>query len=384
MRRKLTLAIGSLAVFCILGSAALAQEPSAPYQIETIAEGLEYPWSIAFLPSGDMLVTERPGRLRMLSSDGVLSPAFGGVPEVYAEAQAGLFDVVLHPDFETTGWIYLAYAHGIRAANATRLVRARIDGTSLTDLEVLFTVSPTKATAAHYGGRILFLEDGTLVLTLGDGFDYRERAQHLSDHLGTFVRLNDDGSVPDDNPFVGVEGALPEIWTYGNRSPQGLVRDPITGVIYSHEHGPQGGDEINVMVPGANYGWPVVTYGLDYSGQIVTPYTEYPGMVDPLTYWVPSIAPTGLAIYRGQMFPEWDGDLFVGALIAGDAPPSDSGPVGGHVRRMDMEDGQIVGEEILFAEIDARIRDVRVAPDGSLYILTDEEDGRVLRIVRAP
>ncbi len=383
MLKILNFLLGMIAVLCAVSLPAAAQTPSAPYQIETIAAGLEYPWSIAFLPGGDMLVTERPGRLRVLGADGVLSPPLNGVPEIYVMAQAGLFDVVLHPEFETNGWIYLSYVFGSDDANATRLVRARISGNALVDLEILFTATPLKATAVHYGGRIIFLEDGTLLLTLGDGFDYRERAQHLSDHLGTFVRLNDDGSVPDDNPFVGVEGALPEIWTYGHRSPQGLVRDTVTGRIYSTEHGPQGGDELNLIEPGTNYGWPVATYGLDYTGQIVTPYTEYPGMADPLLFWVPSIAPSGLAIYHGDMFPEWEGDLFAGALIAGDAPPTDEGPVGGHVRRIDMEDGRVVGDEVLFAEIGSRVRDVRLAPDGSLFILTDEEDGMVLRISRA-
>jgi len=368
-----------------------AQESDVPYEIEVIAEGLVYPWSLAFLPDGDMLLTERPGRMRLLSSAGELSAPLEGVPEVYfvPRSQAGLFDVALHPDFAENSIIYFAYSSGEDDANMLQLARARLMPSTLDDVEVIFTTWPTRATAAHNGGRILFLPDGTLLLSVGDGFNYREQAQDLTSHLGSFVRLNDDGTVPPDNPFLGVEGAQPEIWSYGHRNPQGLARDSVTGTIYSTEHGPQGGDEANVLEVGNNYGWPIVTTGLDYTSQLVTPFTDYPGMAGPIHDWVPSIAPSGLAVYRGEMFPEWDGDLLAGALIAGDAPDG----VTGHVRRLDLEDGVVVGEEILFEEIHERIRDARVASDGSIWILTDAKNqsplssetfySQVLRITRA-
>ncbi len=388
MRKLAMILVGALA---FLGLPAWAQDQSPPYEIEVVAEGLVYPWSLAFLPGGDALLTERPGQLRILSADGSLSEPLAGVPEVFfvPKAQSGLFDVVLHPEFATNRLIYLAYAWGDAEANATRLIRARLGEGAIEDVEVLFTSAPVRSTAAHYGGRVIFLLDGTLVLTLGDGFNYREQAQNLSNHLGAFVRLNDDGTVPADNPFVGQDGAQPEIWTYGHRNAQGLAADPLTGAVYASEHGPRGGDEINLMQVGANYGWPFATDGLDYTGQRVTPFTDYPGTEGPLHIWTPSIAPSGLAVYRGQMFPEWEGDLLAGALIAGDAPEG----VTGHVRRVDLEGGAAVGEDILFAEIGERIRDVRVAPDGSIWILTDAKDqapfssetlySQVLRITRS-
>jgi len=369
-----------------------AQSEDAPYQIEVVAEGLVYPWSLAFLPGGEMLVTERPGRVRRLSAAGELSEPLSGVPEVLfvSKSQAGLFDIVPHPNFAENGFVYFAYSYGPQEENALRLSRARLANDALENVEVLFTAEPTRTTGAHFGGRILFLPDDTLLLTVGDGFDYREQAQVLENHIGTFVRLNDDGSIPADNPFIEVEGARPEIWSYGHRNPQGLTRDPVSGAIYSTEHGPQGGDELNLIRAGENYGWPVATHGLDYSNQLVTPFTTYEGMVDPLLSWVPSIAPSGLAVYRGAMFPEWDGDLLAGALIPGDAPEG----VTGHVRRIELEDGEVVDEEILFAEISERVREVRIADDGSIWILTDAKarsiltpptlTSQVLRISRRP
>lgn len=351
---------------------AAAQEAAGPaYEIVPVAEGLDHPWSLTFMPDGSMLIVELSGQIRVLR-DGVLAAEpVTGVPEVYFESQGGLFDVVLDPKFEENSLVYISYAHGSRRSNGTRVARARFDGETLTDLAVIFDAVPAKDTPVHYGGRIVFLPDETMLLTIGDGFDYREDAQKLDNHLGKIVRIGRDGRALSDNPFVGREGALPEIWTYGHRNQQGLIYDAASGRVYAHEHGAQGGDEINIIEPGKNYGWPVITRGIDYSGARISPFTEYEGMEQPIVDWTPSIAPAGMTIYRGAQFPEWQGDIFAGALA------------GKHVRRVMMENGEPAGEEVLFAELGERIRDVRAGPDGYLYVVTDGEDGRVLRVIPA-
>ncbi|MFU8896106.1 MAG: PQQ-dependent sugar dehydrogenase [Gammaproteobacteria bacterium] len=338
------------------------------YRIETVAENLVHPWSIAFLPDGRQLVTERAGRLRLIS-DGELQPEpVRGVPDVFVQSQAGLFEVMLDPDYAANGWLYLSFAHGSASANGTRVVRARLKGHELHDLQVLFTVDPPRNTPVHYGGRMAFLADDTLVIGLGDGFNFREDAQRLDSHTGTIVRINRDGSVPADNPFVGRDDALPEIYSYGHRNVQGLVFDADNDILWAHEHGPRGGDEVNLVQPGQNYGWPVATFGVDYSGARITPYTSRPGMEDPRVDWTPSIAPSGMTIYRGEQFPQWQGDLFVTALVARE------------VRRVMLDGERVTGQQALFGEIGERLRDVKTAPDGSLYVLTDSPQGRVLRI----
>lgn len=372
----------AFATLALAGPALAADAPSAAYTITPVAGGLDHPWSIAFLPGGDMLVTERPGRLRIIRDGKLLPDPVPGVPDVYVKSQAGLFDVVLHPDFANNQTIYLTYASGTTGANATTVARARLEGDALLDVKVIFKAAPSKDTAVHFGGRMVFLADGTFLLTLGDGFDYREEAQNLMSDLGKIVRLNDDGSIPQDNPFASRTDARPEIWTYGHRNVQAIVRDALTGRVYAHEHGPKGGDELNLIEPGKNYGWPVITYGLDYSGARISPYTEREGMEQPLVYWVPSIAPSGMTLYTGGKFPRWQGDLFVAALA------------GKQVRRVDLDDGRVAGEETLFAELDARIRDVREGPDGALYLLTEsnkvmgyfdgDEPGAVLRVDPMP
>jgi aldose sugar dehydrogenase len=360
----LSVAIGALLAVGVPAQA----EPSIDYTLETLAEGLAFPWNVAFLPDGTVLVTELDGQLRAIRN-GELDPTpITGVPEVYRRSQGGLFDVVPHPDYESNSLLYLSYAHGTPDANVTRVARATFDGSSLGPLEVVYETSVTKDTPVHYGGRIAFAPDGKLFLTIGDGFNYREEAQNLSNSLGSIVRLNDDGSVPADNPFVGQDDVRPEIFSYGHRSPQGLIITDA-GTVYMNEHGPQGGDEINLIEAGKNYGWPIATYGLDYSGARISPYTEMAGTEQPLKYWVPSIAPASLELYTGSLFAPWQGDFLVSGLVPGD------------VRRIDMEEGAVVGEEILFAEIESRIRDIRMAPDGSLYILTDGEEGTVVRAV---
>lgn len=338
------------------------------YRLVTLAEGLAHPWCIAFLDDGTMLVTERDGNLRVLMDDGLEAEPVAGVPPTYVRSQGGLFDVAPHPGFAENRLLYLTYAHGTPDANATRLARARFDGKRLTDVTPIFTVTPMKDTPVHYGGRMLFLPDGTLLLTTGDGFVYREAAQRLDNLLGKVVRLNDDGSVPSDNPFVGDDDAMDAIFSYGHRNPQGLAFDAGSDAIYLHEHGAQGGDELNVLEPGANYGWPVATHGLDYTGALITPFKEYPGTVQPLIHWTPSIAPAGMALYDGEAFPEWRGDLFVTSLVFN------------NVERLDMEDGEVKARTPMFQELGERIRDVRQGPDGHLYILTDSTQGRVVRV----
>ncbi len=355
----------AMAVGAMFWTGAFADEV---YEVSTVVEGLDHPWSIAFLPNGDMLVTERPGRLRVIRNGSLMPDPIGGVPNVYGVNQGGLLEVALDPDFASTRTIFISYAHGTPNANTTRLARATFDGVTLTDLQVIFEAGPMRQTSAHYGGRMAFLPDGTLLLTLGDGFDYREQAQVLGNHLGKVVRLNKDGSVPDDNPFVGAGDAAPEVWSYGHRNVQGIVYDAATNRVYTNEHGPQGGDELNLTEKGKNYGWPVATYGLDYTGARISPYTEREGTEQPLTYWVPSIAPSGMAIYNGDKFPQWQGDLFVSALVPGD------------VRRIDVQEFGLGLEETLFAELEERIRQIAAGPDGYLYLLTDNPEGRVLKV----
>ena len=346
----------------------LISSADAQYTTETVAENLELPWSLAFLPDSSMLVTERPGRLRIILNGELLEASIAGVPDVYFAGQGGLFDVVPDPDFASNQTIYLSYSYGDRNANATRILRAVLDGNELRDQEVIFSVEPYKKGALHFGGRITFLPDGTLLMPTGDGFTYREEAQKLDTLLGKIVRIHRDGSIPEDNPFAGREDARPEIWTNGHRNPQAILFDPVSGNVYAHEHGPRGGDELNLIEPGRNYGWPVITYGRDYNYASITPYTEYPGMEQPLVDWTPSIAPAGITIYWGDLFPGWRGDLFVSALVER------------AIRRIDMENGQVVGQELLFSELGERMRDVRVGPGGALYLLTDSTDGRVLRV----
>src|SRR5882724_3245985 len=346
-----------------------AQVVKTGYQVTEIAKGLDHPWSMAFLPDGSMLVTERIGRLRLIKDGSLLPLPITGVPAVHTGGQAGLFDIVLHPNFAQNNIVYLTYAAGTKAANGTQVARARFDGSALREPQVIFKAMPLKDTDNHYGGRMAFLPDGTFALTIGEGFEYREKAQDLSSDLGKIVRLNEDGSVPKDNPFVGQASVRPEIYTWGHRNPQGLIFDSQSGRLYETEHGPRGGDELNIIVAHKNYGWPVITYGMDYSGAYVSPYTQRPGLEQPVIYWTPSIAPSGLAMYRGDKFPAWQGDLFVGALAFR------------HLRRVHLDErGNVVNEEELLNDQRWRIRDVRAAPDGYLYVCTDEDDGRVLRL----
>jgi glucose/arabinose dehydrogenase len=343
------------------------------YTVEEIAGGLVHPWDIEFLPGGDILVTERSGALRRISG-GVLEDApITGVPQVHAEGQGGLLDVVAAPDFAASGMLYFSYSMGEADANTTEVWRARLDDGALVDGARVFTADPLRDTSSHFGGRMTFLPDNTIVLTLGDAFAYREQAQIRQNHLGTIVRFNPDGSIPADNPFAQDEGPAAFVLSYGHRNVQGIAWDPQRELLWEHEHGPQGGDELNVITPGANYGWPIATDGIDYNGARISPITSHDGFEAPRRVWVPSIAPGGMAWYSGTLFEGWTGDLFITAL-AGQAL---------HHIQLDA-DGAVIGEERLLTELEARIRQVAEGPDGALYVLTDDaEDGKVLRITPA-
>lgn len=359
----------AIAVLLLCAGAVMGE--TRDYRVDTIVGGLDHPWSLAFLPDGAMLVTERPGRLRVIERDAAGMPALrpapvDGLPPVLAMGQAGLFDVLVDPDFAQTGLLYLSFAHGTPDANHLRVVRARFDGTRLHAVTPIFTSQPAKQAGQHFGGRLALLGDGTLVTAVGDGNLERTDAQRLHTHLGKTIRVHTNGRVPRDNPFAGRDGALPEIYSRGHRNPQAMVR--VGDVLYSNEHGARGGDELNAIVAGANYGWPVTTDGVDYTGARVTPYRSWPGITGPLTHWTPSIAPSGMAWYDAALFPQWRGSLFVSALAERS------------VRRVPMRGGRPGTQEVLFGELGERIRDVRTGPDGALYLLTDSADGRVLRV----
>lgn len=338
------------------------------FRIMTVAKGLEHPWGVAFLPGGDMLVTERTGQLRVIRG-GKLDPnPVRGVPgNIYVAGQGGLLDVALHPDFKNNQMVYLSYSgRGDGGAN-TEVARGRFAGDRLENLEVIYRSTPKTGGSGHFGSRLVFAPDGTLYITTGDRRQMKE-SQNVGNHIGTVLRIRDDGSVPPDNPFVGRNDARPEIFSYGHRNGQGMALRPGTSTIWMHEHGAQGGDEVNILRPGANYGWPVITYGVDYGGGKISDKTSAPGMEQPVVYWDPSIAPSGMAFYDGDRFPEWRGDLFVGALKLT------------HLRRLELDGDKVVAQEVLLENLDARIRDVRSGPDGYLYVLTDSSEGRLLRL----
>jgi glucose/arabinose dehydrogenase len=353
------------------GSGIVRSEKEA-FRVVTLVEGLEHPWGLAFLPDGRLLVTERPGRLRIVR-DGTLDPRpVEGLPEIAAVGQGGLLDVALHPRYAATEWIYLSYAARGDGGIGTEVLRGRLRDHRLTEIQILFRLQPKSRTGLHFGSRLVFDRTGALIVTLGDR-GAQDQAQRLDDHRGKIVRLLDDGRVPEDNPFAGRPGARPEIWTYGNRNVQGAARHLETGAIWAHEHGPQGGDEVNVIEPGRNYGWPVITYGVNYgTGTPIGEGTHKPGMEQPLHVWVPSIAPSGMAFYQDDRFPGWRGSLFVGAL-------RDRMLV-----RLELQGEKVVREERMLQGVLGRIRDVRAGPDGFLYLLTDSSRGVIARLEPLP
>lgn len=340
------------------------------YKTTVVADNFEYPWSMAQLPDGRILLTERVGRLRILDPQSENEAVqVQGLPEdIWINGQAGLFEVKLAPDFATSSRIFISYACGTANANTTCLARARLQDDSLQDVEEIFRATPHRKGSAHYGGRFVFLPDGTLVMGLGDGFDYREQAQQPKNHMGSVIRINQDGSVPPDNPFVNQSQAAAETYSYGHRNVQGVMYDLENSRLFTTEHGPKGGDELNLMQPGANYGWPLLTDGIDYNNARITPFDQLPGMASPLFIWTPSVAPSSLTLYQGDEFSEWDGDYFVSTLAAKD------------VRRLRLSGNQVEEKERLFAELNARIRYVTQTVDGALYLLTDDENGQVIRV----
>ena len=387
MRRIKRVKLAVQILLISMGGQLLAHAQSTPtiktmpdYHIEQVAAGLNYPWSLAFLADDELLVTERTGQLRK-SIAGVLSEPISGLPEdIYVKSQGGLLDVVLHPDYAQNGWIYLSYAAGTDDKNALKVMRAKLSGLALVEQQVLLTVTPSKNTPVHFAGRMAFLPDNSLLITSGDGFDFREQAQLKTSLLGKIIRIMDDGSVPLDNPFVLSGEALTSasdfelqdvsqlIYSLGHRNAQAILYDPVRQQIFANEHGPAGGDEVNIIAAGLNYGWPVVTKGLDYSGARISPFTEYPGMQQPWVDWTPSIAPSGMVAYYGSMFEVLMGDLLTTSLKFK------------QVYWLQLNGNQVVQQTTLFSEIGERLRDIRVHPDGSLYLLTDAADGKILRI----
>jgi aldose sugar dehydrogenase len=349
------------------------------WRTEEVIRGLEHPWAIAWLPDGHALITERAGRLRLLADGELAQAPIAGLPDVCGRCgQGGLMDVALHPSFADNRLVYLTFAQGDGDKNRTALARGKLstDKTRLTDVEVIFHNADWKSGGQHFGSRLVWLPDGTLLMSVGDGGNppvsfrgenIRNQAQNPGTHFGTVLRLTDAGKAPPDNPFIGQPKAKPELYSYGHRNIQGMARHPSTGVVYANEHGSRGGDELNRIEPGNNYGWPEVTYSMEYWGPAISDKTQAPGVTDPLVVWTPSKAPSGLAVYTGSRFPDWQGDLFSGALKFEE------------IRRLDLEGGKIVAEQKL--EIGARVRDVRMGPDGELYVLTDEDDGALLRII---
>ena len=359
-------AMSALAATCAMPAIGRA----APnVRVETVTDRLENPWGLAFLPDGTMLVTERPGRLRRITPAGVIGAPISGVPAVLQRGQGGLLDIALAPDFAASRTLYLSFAEARDGGGATSLARATLSGdmTRLDAVTVIFRQQPAGRGGVHFGSRIVPARDGTLFLTLGDRGE-RDKAQDLSTHYGKVIRIRPDGSVPPDNPFVGKPGVLPKIWSYGHRNIQGAALHPVTGQLWTVEHGAMGGDELNRPLAGRNHGWPVITYGKDYSGAKIGTGTEKTGMEQPLHYWDPSIAPSGLAFCTGSAFPEWRGSLLVGALA------------GSLVARLSLDGERVTGEERLLSGLGHRFRDVRQGPDGLVYLLTDARNGQVLRL----
>jgi glucose/arabinose dehydrogenase len=360
----------ALALLLVPAAAAAQQFQSSagPIKVETVAKGLVHPWALQFLPDGRMLVTERPGRMRIAARDGTLSPPLKNVPPVVTGGQAGLLDAALDHRFSENRTLYFCF--NFESGGNAAIARAQLGEGELKDVRIIFKqVGPGGGN--NHGCRIAQARDGNLFVTLGDHFGPRDKAQDLSVDNGKIVRIAPDGTIPKDNPFVGKANARPEIWAYGVRNAQGLAFHPQTGVLWEQEHGPRGGDEVNIIEKGKNYGWPVIGYGVDYSGARIHESTHKEGMEQPLKYWVPSIAPSGMAFYTGDLFPAWKGNLFIGALRAQ------------LLVRLEIDGNKVGKEERLLTDLGERIRDVRQGPDGALYLLTDAQDGRILRLTPA-
>jgi glucose/arabinose dehydrogenase len=368
--------MAGLAALLLAGGPAFSQtsvfkSEAGNLQVETIAGGLVNPWALAFLPDGRMLVTERPGRMRLVTRDGKMSPPLAGVPKVFASSQGGLLDVVTDRNFAQNRTIYFCYADPVSGGAQTSLARAVLDTgetPKLDNVQRIFRQEGPPSSGNHFGCRIVQMPDGNLFLTMGDHYSARNDAQNLGNHIGKIVRVAPDGSVPKDNPFIGKQGAKPEIWSYGHRNSQGAAINPASGKLWMHEHGPRGGDEINIPDAGKNYGWPVIGYGIDYSGAKIHQGTHKPGMEQPIIQWTPVIAPSGMAFYQGDLFPKWKSNVFIGGLATR------------ILVRLELNGEKVVREERLLRDLNERIRDVRAGPDGALWLLTDNSAGRILRV----
>ena len=354
---------------CAADPADVVRTEHGAVRLVPVAQGLEHPWGMAFLPDGRLLVTERPGRLRIVDPAGRVGPPLAGVPEVDAKGQGGLLDVALDPEFDHNRFVYLSYAEPREGGNGTSVARGRLTDGGLADLQVIFRQQPTVAGGHHFGSRLVFGRDGRLFVTLGERNTERAKAQTLDNDIGKVVRIERDGKVPADNPFVGREGARPEIWSYGHRNVQGAALHPVTGELWTNEHGPKGGDELNRDLAGRNYGWPLVSYGVEYSGRTISESPTAPGIEPPVHYWVPSIATSGMLFYTGDAFPHWRGNVFVGGLRSK------------LVARLELDGDEVVHEErLLSGVVRDRVRDLEQGPDGLIYLLTDEANGRLLRL----
>lgn len=369
------LAGGLLAAFSASARQTDAPAPAQPTgaRAESVATGLVHPWGMSFLPNGDMLVTERPGRVRYIEKGGGASGPLKGAPEVIAGGQGGMLDIAVAPDFATTREVYVTFSEERGSYEAgTSVARLKLEGRGstarFTDQKIIFRQQPAYSSGRHFGSRIVFAPDGKLLVTLGDRGN-REQAQNLKQLIGKVVRLNRDGTIPADNPFVGKSGARPEIWSYGHRNQQAAAIHPATGALWTVEHGARGGDELNIPEAGKNYGWPVISYGTHYSGQKIGVGRSKEGMEQPAYYWDPSIAPSGMAFYTGNRHPQWRGNLFVGALKFR------------QIRRLVLEGDEVVAEEGLLKNLQHRIRAIRQSPDGHLYFLTDSRRGQVMRLL---
>ncbi|WP_428676472.1 PQQ-dependent sugar dehydrogenase [Reyranella sp.] len=367
-RRLLTATVAAaLAAPAVARAQQVMRSSKVSYSLRMLTLDLEQPWGMAFLPDGRLLITERPGRLRIFANGRLERAPVGGLPKVFARGQGGLLDICLHPDFARNAQLYLTYSGEGEGGAATVLARAEFRNNALVGVQRLFEALPRTSGGLHFGSRIVFDQAGLLYVTCGERYQM-QRAQNLADLGGKVVRLRDDGSVPPDNPFVGREGARPEIFTWGHRNPQGMAMNPATGRIWVAEHGPRGGDELNLLKAGANYGWPRATHGIDYSGSTISPNKSLPGMEDPVRVWVPSISPSGLAFYSGDRFPGWKGSVFTGAL-------SDNALI-----RIELDGDRYLGEERLLVDLLPYIRDVRQGPDGLLYLVTHTDSGGLYRL----
>ncbi|MDN4503318.1 PQQ-dependent sugar dehydrogenase [Alteromonadaceae bacterium BrNp21-10] len=363
----------SLMFFALLNVYSLAlfaepnENPFPEFKLSLVVTDLNNPWAFVFLEQDKLLITEKSGRL-LLVQHGHIQSWILGIPEVLNQGQGGLMDVALHPDYQNNGWIYLSYAYEDDEGNATRVIRGHLDNYTFIDQQIIFTASPLKQTPVHYGARLAFLPDNSLLITVGDGFDYREEAQRLTSQLGKIIRVNDDGSLPSDNPFASHKEYDPYIYSYGHRNPQGLIYDHVNNRIIAHEHGPTGGDEINVIEAGENYGWPVITKGTDYSGALISPYKTYPGMRLPNFDWTPSVAPSSMIQYKGAMFNELKGDLLISTLKSHD------------IKWLQMKDNQFIQQHSILGHLNHRIRDIDEDGDGAIYVLTDGENASLIKL----